>query len=730
MLFQSETVSVEKDADGSAFLKIDVPGQTHNVITRQVLADLDAALDVVAAEAGLPLLVVRSGKPAGFLAGADLHGFLEIADAAAAEALSAQGQRLFDKLAALPMPTLAAIHGPCLGGGLELALACDYRLVLDKPNTQLGLPEVRLGLLPGWGGTQRLPRVVGLRRALEIILQGKRLGAREALKAGLADLAPAGEADLRSQLAFLKIRSIRQGKRSLKGLPLRTWGQRLLESTGLGRAVLIGATERVLRGAVPDDMPAPMEALQAVRVGLKKGMAAGLAYERAAAGRLAVSPACRNLVALWLRGEKAQKMPDELAALAPAEVRRVGVVGAGVMGAGVAQLAAVRGASKVVVREINQTALDAGMDRIKDLFDKAVQRRVLSAAEAEKRSAAVRGTTSWDAFEDVDVVVEAAVENLDAKRAVFRELDGRTRPAAVLATNTSSLRVGSLEDGLKHPERVAGMHFFNPVHRMQLVEVVRTAATGERTVAALVQWAIALGKTPIVVRDSPGFVVNRILTPYLNEAAVLVAEGMGIKEIDRIMKRFGMLMGPLEVLDQIGLDVAAHVAESMAPVMAGRLEANTAIARMREKNWLGQKNGRGFYVHHGRARTANRLAENLLRSETAPGSAALSQALPAEAREAEARERLVLLTVNEAAMVFGEGLAESAEMIDLAMVLGTGWAPHHGGPLRYADERGPAAVVEALNGLAARHGPRFEPCAELRKRAEAGVRFTRPAGEI
>ena len=196
------------------------------------------------------------------------------------------------------------------------------------------------------------------------------------------------------------------------------------------------------------------------------------------------------------------------------------------------------------------------------------------------------------------------------------------------------------------------------------------------------------------------------------------------------MKRFGMLMGPLEVLDQIGLDVAAHVAESMAPVMAGRLEANTAIARMREKNWLGQKSGRGFYVHHGRARTANRLAENLLRSETAPGSAALSQALPAEAREAEARERLVLLTVNEAAMVFGEGLAESAEMIDLAMVLGTGWAPHHGGPLRYADERGPAAVVEALNGLAARHGPRFEPCAELRKRAEAGVRFTRPAGEI
>ena len=204
---------------------------------------------------------------------------------------------------------------------------------------------------------------------------------------------------------------------------------------------------------------------------------------------------------------------------------------------------------------------------------------MLSAADAEKRSAVVRGATDWDAFEDVDVVVEAAVENLDAKRAVFRDLDGRTRPDAVLATNTSSLSVGSLEDGLKHPERVGGMHFFNPVHRMQLVEVVQTPATNERTIAALVQWAIALGKTPIVVRDSPGFVVNRVLTPYLNEAAVLVAEGMGIKEIDRVMKRFGMPMGPLEVLDQIGLDVAAHVAESMAPLMAGRLEASAVLAR-------------------------------------------------------------------------------------------------------------------------------------------------------
>ena len=721
-LFQSETVVVEKDRDGSAFLKIDVPGQTHNMLSRRLLADLDAAFDAVAAEHRLPLLVIRSGKPSGFLAGADLHSFLEIKDATEAEALSHQGQRLFDKLAALSMPTLAGIHGPCLGGGLELALACDYRLVLDNPKTQLGLPEVSLGLLPGWGGTQRLPRVVGLRRGLEMILEGKRLGAREALRWGLADVAPTNEAELRSQLAYLGIKAIAQGKRPLKGLPLRTWGQRFTESTALSRGLLFTATERILRNRVPDDMPAPAEALHAVRIGLKDGMEAGLAAERAAAGRLAVSSACRNLITVWLRGEKARKLPENLRGLAAPEVRNVGVVGSGIMGAGIAQLAAIRGA-RVVVREVNQTALDAGLKRIKDLFDKAVQRRVLSEGESNKRFAAVRGTTLWTGFDEVDVVVEAAVEDLDAKRAVFRELDSQTRPTAVLATNTSSLQVGSLEEGLAHPERVAGMHFFNPVHKMPLVEVVRAAATNECTLATLVQWAITLGKTPVVVRDSPGFVVNRILTPYLAEATLLIAEGMKIQEIDHVMKRFGMPMGPLELLDQIGLDVAAHVGKSMAPLLAERFGDNPAFEKMHANGWLGQKSGRGFYRHRGRARTPNHLAENLLRVEAGGEGAAVSQGMPPEIRAMEARDRLVLLMVNEAAMVLGEGLAESAEMINLAMVLGTGWAPHRGGPLRYADDRGLANVVEAMEALAARHGRRFTPCAELKHRMGMGQRF-------
>jgi 3-hydroxyacyl-CoA dehydrogenase/enoyl-CoA hydratase/3-hydroxybutyryl-CoA epimerase len=693
-------------------LKLDVPGKSHNVFNRQVLADLDAAFDQLAKESNVPLLVIHSGKSSGFLAGADLSEFLAVKDSAAASALSELGQKLFDKLAALPMPTVASIAGPCLGGGLEFALACDYRLVYDKPSTQLGLPEIELGLLPGWGGTQRLPRVVGLERALRVILARKRLKAPEAFRWGLADAVANSEETLREQFDQLKAWALAEGKRPLDGLPLRTWRQKLLESNPLGRRVLLKGAARVIRRKVPDDMPAPAEALEAVRVGLKHGMAAGLAREREAAGRLALSSACRNLIGLFFEREKARKLPESL-------VRRVGVVGAGTMGAGIVQLAALKGC-EVWVQEVNEETLGAGLFKITTLFEKAVERGILTQNEAHRRLAAVHSTLKWEGFDKVDLVVEAALEDLDAKRTVFRQLEAHTKPATVLATNTSSLPVERLQEGLEHPERVACLHFFNPVHKMELVEVARAPRTDESAVAVLARWACALGKTPVLVRDSPGFVVNRVLMPYLNEATLLVAEGLRIEQIDGAMKRFGMPMGPLELLDQIGLDVAAHVARSMQPMLGGRFEPNTAFERMQGNGWLGQKSGKGFYVHNRKSTRPNVLAQNLLRQQ----AGAVAKALSVAARLTEARERMVLLMVNEAALGLGEGLTESAESLDLAMVLGTGWAPHRGGPLHYADDRGLGEVVRALEGLTARHGRRFEPCAELKRRAQAGLPFT------
>jgi 3-hydroxyacyl-CoA dehydrogenase/enoyl-CoA hydratase/3-hydroxybutyryl-CoA epimerase len=707
-VFQSPTITVERDNDGSLGLTLDVPDRSLNVITGAVLADLDRALDTIAALPRIPVLIVKSGKKSGFLAGADLNEFLAIRDSVSAAALSERGQKIFDKLARLSVPSIAAIHGPCLGGGLELALACDYRLVVDRPGTQLGFPEIELGLLPGWGGTQRLPRTVGLERALAVILGGKRLDARQALAWGLADACPQDEDQLRRHILELIGRAIGRGKRPRSRLPLHGWRQWLLESNPVGRRVIFQATGRLLRQRVPDDMPAPYEALEAVRVGLRRGFAAGLAQEREAASRLALTPACRNLVNLFFQREQARKLPTQPA---PVPVRRIGVVGAGVMGAGIAQLAALRGL-EVVVQEVNPQALAAGMARIGGLFDKAVERRVISAGEAQQRRSAIRGTVAWEGFDTVEVVIEAALEDLDVKRQLFHDLAARTTPRTVLATNTSSLLVARLVETATDPGRVGGLHFFNPVHKMPLVEVVHGPATSAQTISTLTGLAVTLGKTPVCVGDGPGFVVNRILMPYLNEAILLLGEGLSIAAIDAVMRRFGMPMGPLELLDQIGLDVAAHVARSIGPALGERFEFNTAFDRMLKAGWLGQKNGKGFYLHSGKKTTVHPVAEALLRGS--PGASDL----PLAARQAQARERMVLLMVNEAARVLAEGLADEAATVDLAMVMGTGWAPHRGGPLRYADDRGLGDVVGVLNGLANRVGRRFQPCEELVRRAE------------
>jgi 3-hydroxyacyl-CoA dehydrogenase/enoyl-CoA hydratase/3-hydroxybutyryl-CoA epimerase len=415
-------------------------------------------------------------------------------------------------------------------------------------------------------------------------------------------------------------------------------------------------------------------------------------------------------------------VPPELAVLNPKPVRRVGVVGCGVMGAGIAQLAAVRNC-EVVVQEVNADALGAGIQRINALFNQAVERGILTAHERDRKLSAIKGTVAWEHFDGVDVAVEAAVEDLEAKRKVFRELEARCRPETVLATNTSSLRVAEVAEGLARPERLAGLHFFNPVHKMELVEVARIAATSDAATAVLVQFAIVLGKTPVVVRDAPGFVVNRVLMPYLNEATLLIGEGLSIRDLDEVMRRFGMPMGPLELLDQIGLDVAAHVAEAMRPLLQERFGGNDAFAKMRSNGWLGQKSGKGFYSHKGKKTRPNELAENLL--QAARSAPAATTGLPKAARLTEARERMVLLMVNESALALGEGLAACADAIDLTLVLGTGWAPQRGGPLHYADQREPAEVVRALETLAARHGKRFEPCAELRRRAASAERFVR-----
>jgi 3-hydroxyacyl-CoA dehydrogenase/enoyl-CoA hydratase/3-hydroxybutyryl-CoA epimerase len=711
-----QMLDLENRQNGVVVVWLDLPDRPFNVLNRRLLSELERVFEETAENPACRLLAIASKKSSGFLAGADLHEFAAIENGAEAAAISGTGQRLFDRLARLPVKTVAVIHGPCLGGGLELALACDHRLVIDERSTQIGLPEIDLGLLPAWGGTQRLPRTIGIERAMQVILMRKRLSAADAVRWGLADRSFESQAHA---MAYAETQLLAQasehGKPATSRRKSGTWRQRILESTPVGRWLLFRGAARLVRRKVPDDMPAPHEALAAMRTGMTQGMTAGLTAEREGIGRLATTTACRNLITIFFLIERARKADEDKVSQGGAAPKRIGIVGGGTMGVGIAQLVMIKG-SDVILKEVNEQLLAAARTKLEALFYKAVENRVLSRNEARERLDRMVCTTDWQAFQDADLVIEAIVEDVELKRQVFQELDRCVRPEAILATNTSSLLVGQMQAGLAHPGRLAGLHFFNPVHKMPLVEVVRTSATSPPVVDTLVQWAASLGKIPVVVGDSPGFIVNRILVPYLNEAGMLVAEGMPVESIDRVMRRFGMPMGPLELLDQVGLDIAAHVAGSIQGLFAGRLTPHPALERMCQRGWLGQKTGRGFYRYDGKKKVVDREAMEELRRE-------LGAAASPNGGHELAQDRMVCLMVNEAALALSEGLGEHSEDIDLAMVLGTGWAPHRGGPLRYADDRGAADIVKALESLAHTYGPRFAPCGELRRRVESKKAF-------
>lgn len=713
--FDASTLTIDPEPDGSLVLKIDLPGRSLNVVSRQFLDDLDAALAWLQRRSRVPVLVIRSGKKTGFLAGADLRELAGLRDASEAVAVSRRGQEVFNRLAALHAPTIAAIHGPCLGGGLELALACDYRLVFDRPDTYLALPEIELGLLPAWGGTMRLPRVVGLERALQVILTGKRLLPREALAWGLADAVADDEPSLRDQMARLLVRATMAGKRDRTTLPIRTWRQRFLEGNWLGRKIVFQGIERMVRAKTPDDLPAPLEALEAVRAGVTESASAGLRRETEAAGRLALSPACRNLVGLFFQRETAKKLSPILGE--PRPIEKVAVIGAGFMGAAIAQLAALAG-REVLIKERDEQAVAAGNARLDALFAKLVERGKTTPGRSARCREAIRLSTTYHDFNTADLVIEAVAEELPLKRTIFAELSGKTK--AILATTTISYTIASLCD-VEDPGRVAGLHFFHPVHKTPLVEVVRHASTTAETVGRLMRFVFDLGKTPVAVGDGPGFIVNAVLAPYLEEAVLLLSEGLPTTQIDRLMRRFGMPLGPFQMLDQMGLDEAAQVfgtlgltGQSGASPLPSESQTGIAaqvFARMREAGEGGKKTGRSFYLDAQLTNKADAETQSLAASLGTPPPGRL----PLAVRLAEARERLVLRMVNEAARRVDNGQAD-ADTVDLVLVLGIGWAPHRGGPLRYADQRGLVEVTQALTALAERLGPRFAPVEGLTRR--------------
>jgi 3-hydroxyacyl-CoA dehydrogenase/enoyl-CoA hydratase/3-hydroxybutyryl-CoA epimerase len=657
---------LEVDASQIASLIFDLSGSGTNTLGSGPMQELNTLLDEI--ERARPrALVIRSGKDGGFVAGADITEFSGLADAAEAYRLVRKGQQVFDRIAALPVPTVAAIHGFALGGGLELALACDYRVAADDGTLNLGLPEVMLGIHPGFGGTVRTPQLIGAPAALDLMLTGKSLRGAEALKAGLVDrLVP------REGLATAA-REIALEAPPLRRPPL---AQRAMSWPLVRRFVTAQARKQVARRARPEHYPAPYAMLELFERHGARGPGAYEAEARSIA-RLFLTEQSRSLVRVFFLQNRMKALGGKSAR----KVSHVHVVGAGVMGGDIAAWCAARGLT-VTLQDRELKYVEPALARARELFAKRARDPAKAAQMATRLAPDVEGT----GVPRADIVIEAIFENADAKRALYAQLEPRMKPEAILATNTSSIVLEELARGLADPGRLVGLHFFNPVAKMALVEIIRSAGTRDAIVEDALAFTRRLDKLPLPCRSSPGFVVNRVLMPYMTEAMLAADEGVPLALIDRAAVEFGMPMGPIELADTVGLDVASHVGRILSEAFG--LPVPRGTAQLLAAGNVGRKSGRGYYVWQ----------------DGKPVKP------PADGRAPDdLTDRLVLQYLNEAVACLRERVVDDADLLDAGMIFGTGFAPFRGGPLHYARARGVPAIVARLEELAVRHGPRFRP---------------------
>lgn len=711
----ADNPSFEVDARGIGWVVFDDPEHKLNVLTEDVmrrLARLVESAREAAVQGRVRVVVFRSAKADSFIAGADVDAIAAVEDPADAERKIRVGQAIYAEVEKLPVPTVAAIHGTCLGGGVELALACRHRVVSDSPQTRIGMPEVSLGILPAWGGTTRLPRLVGLRASLDLLLTGKQADARTARRIGFAgEILSAGL--FPERVAEHALALARAGAQTAR--PKRSVLTRLMDDTGPGRRIVLAAARKRVRERTGGHYPAPLRIIEILRDTSGRNPEQTLDAEAAACSELLVGTVSKNLIHVFRMREAARKATGvDSGAVTPGSVSNVGVIGAGVMGGGIAQLVAASGV-RVRTKDVRHEAIAAGLRHARSLFDEAAERGRLSRRDAARGMNLVSGGLDWAGFGAADLVVEAIVEELDAKRAVLAEAEGMVRDTCVLASNTSSLSVDDMAGALKHPDRFCGLHFFNPVHRMPLVEVVRGRLTSEGTVATVYAFAVALGKTPVVVRDGPGFLVNRILAPYLNEAGWLLGEGLSVQDVDRAAKDFGMPMGPLRLVDEVGIDVSTHAGAVLARALGERLAPAPALAALASSGRLGRKGGRGLYRYE---RGEEKGVDPTVYEDLG---------LPPPRRGAfdpeQARRRLVVQMINEAARVLADGIVRSAPALDLAMIMGTGFPPFRGGLLRFADTLHPRGVLDRTLELRDKHGERFAPAPLLQELARDNMTF-------
>ncbi|NYS28439.1 fatty acid oxidation complex subunit alpha FadJ [Pantoea sp. WMus005] len=680
--------------DHVGIITIDVPGEKMNTLKAEFAAQITDIIAEARRDPQLAGLVLISGKPDNFIAGADISMIDRCQSAQEAEALAKQGQEVMAAIDALPFPVVAAIHGACLGGGLELALACDARICSLDEKTRLGLPEVQLGLLPGSGGTQRLPRLIGVQQALPLILTGKTLRAKQARKLGVVD-----DAVPQAILLETAIARVKKGKVSGRTLPLR---DRLLHGP-VGRQALFALATRQTAAKTQGNYPAANRIIEVVRTGLEQGSRAGHDAEARAFGELAMTPESVALRGIFFATTAMKK--ERGGEAEPATIKSVAILGGGLMGGGIASVTAINAGLPVRIKDISLEGVNHALKSSWELLSKKVRRRQLTPAQRQQQMARITGGTDYQGFSQRDVVIEAVFEDLTLKQQMVSEVEAHCQPHTLFASNTSSLPIEEIAAKAQRPENVIGLHYFSPVDKMPLVEVIPHMNTSTATVVTTVALARNQGKTPIVVADKPGFYVNRILTPYINEAMRCLLEGEPIDHIDRALVKFGFPVGPIQLLDEVGIDVGSKISPILHQAYGERFAAPAAFDAVLKDGRKGRKNSKGFY-RYDQPRWQRKKPDASLYT--------LLRITP-QARQSEAQiaERCVMMMLNEAARCLDEQVIRCARDGDIGAVFGIGFPPFLGGPFHYIDKLGAADVVNRLTRLTQQHGERFAPCEAL-----------------